>query len=81
MYTSQFQTLVDVIRNRSNISDRGIRFIESDKIETFVSYRQLFDEAQGFLGYLQHIGIQQSKKLCFKFKKTNHLSSLFGRVY
>ncbi|MCY8785573.1 non-ribosomal peptide synthetase [Bacillus spizizenii] len=69
MYTSQFQTLVDVIRNRSNISDRGIRFIESDKIETFVSYRQLFDEAQGFLGYLQHIGIQPKQEIVFQIQE------------
>ncbi|MBK4203178.1 amino acid adenylation domain-containing protein [Bacillus subtilis] len=69
MYTSQFQTLVDVIRERSNISDRGIRFIESDKIETFVSYRQLFDEAQGFLGYLQHIGIQPKQEIVFQVQE------------
>ncbi|WP_409509736.1 amino acid adenylation domain-containing protein [Bacillus spizizenii] len=69
MYTSQFQTLVDVIRERSNISDRGIRFIESDKIETFVSYRQLFDEAQGFLGYLQHIGIQPKQEIVFQIQE------------
>ncbi|MCI4166597.1 non-ribosomal peptide synthetase [Bacillus spizizenii] len=69
MYTSQFQTLVDVIQERSNISDRGIRFIESDKIETFVSYRQLFDEAQGFLGYLQHIGIQPKQEIVFQIQE------------
>ncbi|MDU0153719.1 non-ribosomal peptide synthetase/type I polyketide synthase [Bacillus cabrialesii] len=69
MYTSQFQTLVDVIRERSNISDRGIRFIESDKNETVVSYRQLFDEAQGFLGYLQHIGIQPKQEVVFQIQE------------
>ncbi|MGG1243184.1 amino acid adenylation domain-containing protein [Bacillus cabrialesii] len=69
MYTSQFQTLVDVIRERSNISDRGIRFIESDKNETVVSYRQLFDEAQGFLGYLQHIGIQPKQEIVFQIQE------------
>ncbi|WP_368650561.1 amino acid adenylation domain-containing protein [Bacillus inaquosorum] len=69
MYTSQFQTLVDVIRERSNISDRGIRFIESDKKETVVSYRQLFDEAQGFLGYLQHIGIQPKQEIVFQIQE------------
>ncbi|WP_411810120.1 amino acid adenylation domain-containing protein [Bacillus amyloliquefaciens] len=69
MYTSQFQTLVDVIRERSNISDRGIRFIESDKNETVVSYRQLFEEAQGFLGYLQHIGIQPKQEIVFQIQE------------
>lgn len=81
MYTSQFQTLVDVIRERSNISDRGIRFIESDKNETVVSYRQLFEEAQGYLGYLQHLGIKPKQEIVFQIKKTNHLSLLFGLVY
>ncbi|KAF1677376.1 hybrid non-ribosomal peptide synthetase/type I polyketide synthase [Bacillus sp. SKDU12] len=69
MYTSQFQTLVDVIRERSNISDRGIRFIESDKKETVVSYRQLFEEAQGYLGYLQHIGIQPKQEIVFQIQE------------
>ncbi|WP_432339518.1 amino acid adenylation domain-containing protein [Bacillus tequilensis] len=69
MYTSQFQTLVDVIRERSNISDRGIRFIESDKKETVVSYRQLFEEAKGFLGYLQHIGIQPKQEVVFQIQE------------
>ncbi|MEW4058621.1 amino acid adenylation domain-containing protein [Bacillus siamensis] len=69
MYTSQFQTLVDVIRERSNISDRGIRFIESDKKETVVSYRQLFEEAKGFLGYLQHIGIQPKQEIVFQIQE------------
>ncbi|WP_416654228.1 amino acid adenylation domain-containing protein [Bacillus amyloliquefaciens] len=69
MYTSQFQTLVDVIRERNNISDRGIRFIESDKNETVVSYRQLFEEAQGFLGYLQHIGIQPKQEIVFQIQE------------
>ncbi|MBT2572355.1 amino acid adenylation domain-containing protein [Bacillus sp. ISL-51] len=69
MFTNQFQTLVDVIRERSNITDRGIRFIESDKKETFISYRQLFDEAQGFLGYLQHIGIQPKQEIVFQIQE------------
>lgn len=69
MYTSQFQTLVDVIRERSNISDRGIRFIESDKNETVVSYRQLFEEAQGYLGYLQHLGIKPKQEIVFQIQE------------
>lgn len=69
MYTSQFQTLVDVIRERSSISDRGIRFIESDKNETVVSYRQLFEEAQGYLGYLQHLGIKPKQEIVFQIQE------------
>lgn len=69
MFTNQFHTLVDVIRERSNITDHGIRFIESDKNETFISYRQLFDEAQGFLGYLQHIGIQPKQEIVFQIQE------------
>ncbi|MCY8499542.1 amino acid adenylation domain-containing protein [Bacillus atrophaeus] len=69
MFTNQFHTLVDVIRERSNTTDHGIRFIESDKNETFISYRQLFDEAQGFLGYLQHIGIQPKQEIVFQIQE------------
>ncbi|KAA6451957.1 non-ribosomal peptide synthetase/type I polyketide synthase [Bacillus swezeyi] len=69
MFTNQFQTLVDVIRERSNKTDHGIRFIESDKTEKFISYRQLFEEAQGFLGYLQHIGIQPKQEVVFQIQE------------
>lgn len=69
MFTNQFQTLVDVIRERSNQTDHGIRFIESDKTENFISYRQLFEEAQGFLGYLQHIGIQPKQEVVFQIQE------------
>ncbi|MDT2194524.1 hypothetical protein [Paenibacillus larvae] len=48
MYTNQFHTLVDVILERSKLTDRGIRFINADKVEAFISYHQLFKEAQGF---------------------------------
>ena len=41
MYTNQFQTLVDVIHDRSKISDRGIRFIDADKVETYISYQSI----------------------------------------
>lgn len=71
MYTNQFQTLVDIIRDRGKITDRGIRFIDADKRETFISYHQLFTEAQGYLGYLQAIGIKPKQEIIFRFKKIN----------
>ncbi|WP_366295333.1 amino acid adenylation domain-containing protein [Paenibacillus sp. AN1007] len=69
MYTSQFQTLVDVIRDRSKMTDRGIRFIDSDKMETLVSYRQLLDEAKGYLGYLQSVGIKPGQEIIFQIQE------------
>ncbi|NEW06400.1 amino acid adenylation domain-containing protein [Paenibacillus sp. SYP-B3998] len=69
MYTNQFLTLVDVIQERSKITDRGILFIEADKVETFISYGQLFIEAQGYLGYLQEIGIKPRQEVIFQIQE------------
>ncbi|KAA8786040.1 amino acid adenylation domain-containing protein [Paenibacillus amylolyticus] len=77
MYTSRFQTLVDVIRDRSNTTDRGIRFIDSDKMETLMSYRQLFNEAKGYLGYLQEIGIKPGQEIIFQIQENKRFIVAF----
>nr|WP_040931325.1 AMP-binding protein [Paenibacillus larvae] len=69
MYTNQFHTLVDVILERSKLTDRGIRFINADKVEAFISYHQLFKEAQGFLGYLQTIGVKPKQEIVFQIQE------------
>ncbi|MEW9697561.1 amino acid adenylation domain-containing protein [Paenibacillus sp. SI8] len=69
MYTKQFQTLLDVIQERSKLTDRGIRFIDGDNIETFISYHQLFMEARGYLGYLQEIGIKPKQEVIFQIQE------------
>ncbi|MCP3774856.1 amino acid adenylation domain-containing protein [Paenibacillus sp. MZ04-78.2] len=68
MVRNQFETLVDVIQKRSSVLDQGIRFIESDRKETFLSYSQLFNEAQGFLGYLQQLGIRPKQEIVFQLQ-------------
>lgn len=77
MYTNQFQTLVDVIRDRGKITDRGIRFIDADKRETFISYHQLFTEAQGYLGYLQAIGIKPKQEIIFQIQENKRFLVAF----
>ncbi|OAB44324.1 non-ribosomal peptide synthetase [Paenibacillus glacialis] len=69
MYTNQFQTLVEVIQDRSKMTDRGILFIDADKIETFISYSQLFNEARGYLGYLQEMGIKPRQEVIFQIQE------------
>ncbi|PQP81878.1 non-ribosomal peptide synthetase [Paenibacillus sp. PCH8] len=77
MYTNQFRTLVDVIHDRSKITDRGIRFIDADKIETFISYSQLFNEALGYLGYLQEIGIKPKQEIIFQIQENKRFLVAF----
>ncbi|MGQ8873040.1 amino acid adenylation domain-containing protein [Paenibacillus sp. TSA_86.1] len=77
MYTSQFQTLVDVIRDRSKMTDRGIRFIDSDKIETWMSYSELFNAAKGYLGYLQKIGLQPGQEIIFQIQENKRFLIAF----
>lgn len=77
MYTNQFQTLVDIIRDRGKITDRGIRFIDADKRETFISYHQLFTEAQGYLGYLQAIGIKPKQEIIFQIQENKRFLVAF----
>lgn len=77
MYTSQFQTLVDVIRDRGKITDHGIRFIDADKRETFISYHQLFTEAHGYLGYLQAIGIKPKQEIIFQIQENKRFLVAF----
>lgn len=77
MYTNQFQTLIDVIRDRSKRTDRGIRFIDSDKMEIFMSYHQLFHEAKGYLGYLQEIGIKPGQEIIFQIQENKRFLVAF----
>lgn len=77
MYTNQFLTLVDVIQDRSKITDHGILFIDADKIETFISYSQLFNEALGYLGYLQEIGIKPKQEIIFQIQENKRFLVAF----
>ncbi|MEC0127548.1 AMP-binding protein [Paenibacillus pabuli] len=77
MYTNQFLTLVDVIHDRSKITDRGIRFIDADKRENFISYHQLFNEAQGYLGHLQDIGMKPKQEIIFQIQENKQFLVAF----
>ncbi|MET1168196.1 hypothetical protein ABWV16_24450, partial [Bacillus velezensis] len=77
MYTNQFQTLVDIIRDRGKITDRGIRFMDADKRDNFISYHQLFTEAQGYLGYLQAIGIKPKQEIIFQIQENKRFLVAF----
>ncbi|GIP58449.1 non-ribosomal peptide synthetase [Paenibacillus woosongensis] len=68
MFTKQFTTLIDVIQERGKSESRGITFIEGDEQEVRLTYRELYEEACGFLGYLQAQGVGQGQEVVFQIE-------------
>lgn len=59
-------TLINILQDRSLVSDKGINFIESGDSEYFMSYQDLYDSALRALGYLQDNGIKSQNELVFQ---------------
>ncbi|WP_433746030.1 amino acid adenylation domain-containing protein [Paenibacillus amylolyticus] len=68
MFTKKFNTLIEVIQDRSNSADEGILFIDSDKSESFFPYRQLYIESCRYLAYLQKEGLQPGQEVIFQIQ-------------
>ncbi|MGC5773689.1 amino acid adenylation domain-containing protein [Paenibacillus pabuli] len=77
MYTKQFTSLVDVMRERGNTADRGIIFIEGDDQENQLTYKELYEEACGFLGYLQKQGVETGQEVVFQIEDNRHFIIAF----
>ncbi|NEW07887.1 amino acid adenylation domain-containing protein [Paenibacillus sp. SYP-B3998] len=68
MFTQQFQTLSNVIEARSTSEDKGITFIDGDDQEIYLSYKDIYREALGFLGELQEKGVQPKQEVLFQIE-------------
>ncbi|GAA0134965.1 hypothetical protein YSY43_18050 [Paenibacillus sp. YSY-4.3] len=77
MFTKQFTTLIDVIQERGKSEDRGIIFIEGDEQEARLTYKELYEEACGFLGYLQSQGVSQGQEVVFQIEDNRHFVIAF----
>jgi len=71
------QTLADVIKERSALTQQGIMFIEGDERESFLSYRDMYEEAVGFLGFLQHQGVMPNDEVLFQIDDNRKFSIAF----
>ncbi|MNO13082.1 Surfactin synthase subunit 1 [compost metagenome] len=77
MYTKQFATLIDVMTERGKSENRGITFIDGDEQEERLAYKELYEEACGFLGYLQAQGVSQGQEVVFQIDNNRHFVIAF----
>ncbi len=68
MYTKQFTSLVDVMKERGKSDNRGIIFIDGDDREVRMTYKELYEESCGFLGYLQKQGVVPGQEVVFQIE-------------
>ncbi|WP_366294821.1 amino acid adenylation domain-containing protein [Paenibacillus sp. AN1007] len=77
MYTKQFASLVDVMKERGSTAERRIIFIEGDDRENQLTYKGLYEEACGFLGYLQKQGVEAGQEVVFQIDDNRHFIIAF----
>ena len=62
----QSDTLIEILKQRSQLENTGVTFIESGKREGYLSYQELYDEALKGLSYLQRKGMRPKDELVFQ---------------
>jgi non-ribosomal peptide synthetase component E (peptide arylation enzyme) len=62
---NDFLNLISVLQSRAK-GDQGITFIESDKKEEFLSYKELFSKSRIILHYLQKKGLVPGDEVVFQ---------------
>ncbi|OAB38376.1 non-ribosomal peptide synthetase [Paenibacillus glacialis] len=72
MFTKQFTTLIDVIKERGKADNRGITFIESDDHEDRLTYKDLYEQALAFLANLQASGVSQGQEVVFQIENNRN---------
>ncbi|WP_342563157.1 non-ribosomal peptide synthetase [Paenibacillus sp. FSL R7-0345] len=65
-------TLIDLLKESAKWDHRGVTFIKSGKNEELVSYREVYTQALGILGYLQSVGIKPQEELVFQITDKNN---------
>ncbi len=73
----KYKSLINVIKTHSNNESRGITFIESDKKEYFISYKQLYANALNVLYNLQQKGIKQGEELVFQIEDNEKFTYVY----
>ncbi|GAB1528923.1 MULTISPECIES: amino acid adenylation domain-containing protein [Brevibacillus] len=65
------QTLVEALELWKNEDHKGVTFILGDQNEVFVSYKELYEEALGYLFILQKSGIKPGDEVVFQIEDSN----------
>ncbi|NLD48408.1 MAG: AMP-binding protein [Clostridiaceae bacterium] len=73
----QFESLCEVIKAKGCMEDKGIIFINGENDEEFVSYKELYNNALGILGYLQEAGVNQGNELLFQIDDNRAFVEIF----
>ncbi len=60
---TKFENLTQVLQSRSKSISKGITFISGNEEESFVTYKNLYDMALKFLGYLQSKGVKHGDEV------------------
>ncbi|MFB6363476.1 amino acid adenylation domain-containing protein [Paenibacillus elgii] len=74
---NQFQTLVDVLQDRSRLATRGITYISGDRQEEYESYGTLLDRALIVLYALQSSGMKPGDELLMQIDDNRTFLSVF----
>ncbi|GIO85790.1 hypothetical protein J25TS5_27220 [Paenibacillus faecis] len=77
MYTKQFASLTDVMKERGTSENRGITFIDGEDQEVRLSYKELYEESCRFLGYLQQQGVSPGREIVFQIEDNRRFVTAF----
>lgn len=72
-----YQTMVDLLKANSTITDRGITFIKNGTEERFCSYQDLFQNAVELLYYLQQHQIEPGTEVLFQIEDNQKFLNAF----
>ena len=61
-----FRTLIEILEERSKLTNNGVTFIECSDKEEFLSYKELNHQALKVLSFFQSQGIQPKDELVFQ---------------
>lgn len=61
-------TLIDILKDKSNLKDTGVCFIEGGEKEDFLSYQDLYETAIKVLGFLKASGLKPKDELVFQIE-------------
>lgn len=70
-------SLVEILKQKSNIRDKGIFFILDKSTEKFVSYKEIYENATKVLGNLQNMGVRVGEKLIFQIDNNYDFINVF----
>lgn len=70
------ELLSDILKSNSEIENKGIWFI-SGKKEEFLSYKEMYKNSIGILGYLQSVGLKSRDELIFQIEDNKDFIQIF----